>query len=139
MTRVQGMGSTKSTNRNQGGGPSKQGIPSSVGRPANLMRFVMTNSNGGGLGSSSVSSTAMVCITFNSISAGGSISDGNIAFPKNTNTENITLNWKISGPSSFFGRVTNIEDSGPNLNITVQTISGTITADVGTTYTFTNC
>jgi hypothetical protein len=56
------------TSQNQGGGVKKQGVPSSSGRPANLMRWVMIKSysgdvvvGGGGGGSGCVTITIAGC------------------------------------------------------------------------------
>ena len=44
MASIQGMGSTKNTNRDQGGGPSKWAPPNSTGVRANLANVYLANS-----------------------------------------------------------------------------------------------
>jgi hypothetical protein len=147
MTRIQGMGSNRSTNRPNGGGPKKQGIPSKIGRPANLMRFVSIQSNPGPPAPSAPSAPS--CITYanaliNNSTVGSRVMDfiGIDGANSGFDFSLVTAGWKISNAAGFSGTIqTAALDSTPSKILTMMIavgFTGTFPAS-GTSVTLTNC
>ena len=144
MPRIQGIGSTRSTNRPIGGGNIKQGLPPSVGRPANLMRFTLINAYGGLPAAPAAPPCGTVTLTaINTDAAARALGYSAIT------TSDILLvevGWKVTqtaGTGSLVGTVESIENIGDPVEeviITITISAGSIPDAVTTNeYKFTNC
>ena len=146
MPRIQGIGSTRSTNRPQGGGNIKQGLPPSVGRPANLMRFTLINAYGG-LPAAPAAPAATLCDTVTQDALNTNATARTLSYSAQGTSDilRIRVGWKVTetGGDFLVGTVESIADDGADpvdlTEFTITITSGAIPDGGSGTYTFTNC
>ena len=119
---IRGTGSTRITNRNQGGGKKKWAPPSSVGVPANLANLYATNSVPY---NSMVNSMTITCSTQTVDSLGVDIGNKIIYFQNSVLSFSPLIGMTISS-GSFVAIITDIKPSGGvNVNTDVYYTSYT--------------